>query len=587
MEKRAGIIFLLILGLFVVFLGINPVGATDLYAERIKDFSVDVTVHGDSSFTVKESIVYDFNQNLKHGIFRNIPLKGMGIKVLEVTDEGNLSYPFEIERGFTYLNIKIGDPDRFITGVHTYNIFYRVTNGLGFFEDHDELYWNITGNEWTVPIEKSSAIVRLPQPVSEANLKFGCFTGIFGSTEKNCRFAFDEGGIHFESLKSFSSGEGLTIVLGWPKGTVNEPGFWQRLLGPSWLLGKFYLWLKKLEALSVLIPVVVFAFLFRRWWHEGKDPKLKKTIIAQYEPPDNLRPAELSLLTRQKIGLRDISATLIDLAARGYLKIIEFKKTGFFSQDNYGLTALKSYEDPKADLRDYERALLRGIFVAKSEGELIQKILHKEEVPRMISELENEFYLKVPGILEKCQEELVSRGYFIARPDKIRNNMFKIGAGVMALSWIFLIFTLWLGVSVFAASLSFFIFAFFMPKRTEKGAKAYWYALGFKEYINTAEKYRMQFQEKENIFEKYLSYAIVFGLVKKWAKAFEGIYQSPPSWYQGDFGPAFTTVVFVDSLDRALTRTGSVFGSRPGGGSGLGGGGFSGGGGGGGGGGSW
>lgn len=127
-----------------------------------------------------------------------------------------------------------------------------------------------------------------------------------------------------------------------------------------------------------------------------------------------------------------------------------------------------------------------------------------------------------------------------------------------------------------------------MPKKTEKGTEAYWKILGFREYINTAEKYRVQFQEKENIFEKYLPYAIIFGLADKWAKAFEGIYLQPPTWYEGEFGPRFTTYAFVNSLNHSLSSINSAFISRSGGGgSGFGGGGFSGGGGGGGGGGSW
>lgn len=126
-----------------------------------------------------------------------------------------------------------------------------------------------------------------------------------------------------------------------------------------------------------------------------------------------------------------------------------------------------------------------------------------------------------------------------------------------------------------------------MPKRTEKGAETYWHALGFKEYMRTAEKYRMEFQEKENIFERYLPYAIAFGLTHKWAKAFEGIYTAPPNWYEGNF-TAFSTINFVSSLDRSFSNIGGVLSSRPGGnGSSFSGGGFSGGGGGGGGGGSW
>jgi hypothetical protein len=145
------------------------------YQEKIKNFDVEIKINKDSSFFVKESIVYDFGIYSKHGIYRRIPLKNIKIKVLKVVDEFNNSYPFKVIKEKGYLEIKIGDPTKLTSGQHTYNIFYQVFNGLGSFPNHDELYWNVTGNEWGVPIEKSQVLILLPEKISSENLKFDCF----------------------------------------------------------------------------------------------------------------------------------------------------------------------------------------------------------------------------------------------------------------------------------------------------------------------------------------------------------------------------------------------------------------------------
>ena len=553
-----------LLCVLILFFPVFILGQGNFYSEKIRNFSVEFDINKDSSLLIKESILYDFGENLKHGIYRDIPLGNIKIKVLKVIDEFSDPYPFKVSKEGKYLRIKIGDPNKLIKGTHTYNIFYRVDNEIGYFNDRDELYWNVTGHEWEVPIERAGALIHLPEKVFESDLKFDCFTGFFGSKEKNCNYRMDEDGdIIFES-KSFNPREGLTIVLGWPKGLVKEPSLFKKFL---WNFEKFY---------PFLIPIFVFLYLFREWWYKGKDPKIKKTIIAQYEPPDNLRPAEVSLVLRQKVSPKDISATLIDLAVRGYIKIREIKKSGIFSKTDYQLIKLKDFNDLKKNLKLYERGLLRNVFE------------FNEEV--LVSGLKNRFYSHLPNIMGTVYYGIPDFKYFISNPKEITKKWSEIGIGILVLG-LFLAFLLnnfLLLNPIFISGILFLIFSPFMPKRTEKGTEAYWQILGFKEYINTAEKYRAEFEEKENIFEKYLPYAIIFGLVDKWAKAFEGIYNRPPSWYEGDFGPQFSTFVFVNSMNRSLFNVNSAFVSRPGGGvSGFGGGGFAGGGGGGGGGGSW
>jgi len=568
------------------------------FSEKIEEFLARIEINKDGSIFVKESILYDFGQELRHGIYRTIPLKGIKIKVLEVVDEFNNPYPFQLIKDNDSLTIKIGDPNKTLSGRHKYNISYQVFNAIGFFEDHDELYWNVTGNEWKIPIEKAEAEVLVPEGISRENLKIECFTGIFGSKEKDCQILVKENGeVWFETNKSLNPGEGLTVALGWQKGIVKGPGFFQRI---SPLIINFW---------PFLVPIFAFIYLFQEWLRKGKDPKIKKPIIVEYEPPDNLRPAEISLVAKQKVEPFDIAATIIDLAVRGYIKIKEVKR-GLFGRKDYMLINLADTEKA-TDLKMYEKELLARIF--------------KNKTVVFVSELKNKLYKDFKEIAEMVFSEISPRNYYFSNPEKAKKELIDVADKIIiALFLIVLLLhalvpiigiilatptphTIYHDISnvlisvvssnsflnlMFGGVISVFLFWFFshfMPKRTLAGTEVYRKILGFKEYIKTAEKYRAQFYEKENIFEKYLPYAMIFGLTEKWAKAFEGIYQKPPSWYEGEFGPTFKVGTFSASLNSCFSSLANSFSSRGGGAgvSGFGGGGFSGGGGGGGGGGSW
>lgn len=625
---------------------LDQVGAFNFTPEKIEEFNVQVDIQKDSSFLVKESIVYNFGSLHRHGIYRIIPTKGIRISKINLFDDQGQRYKFTVSQGFGSVEIKIGDPQKLITGRHTYNIVYRVEGGVLFFKDHDELYWNVTGNEWKIPIEKATAVVRLPEETSQENLKFACYTGFYGSKASNCDyFVNQKGEIEFSTTKSLSSYEGLTIVLGFPKGTVKEPGFWQKLISGFQKYWPF------------LIPLAVFIYLFWKWFKYGRDPKIKKAIVPQYEPPDDLRPAQIKAILKQKLIPRDLAATLIDLAVRGYIKIRELKKEHFFSKKDYELIRLKPNEEDS--LLPYEKKFLEIIFGVKEKIRL-------SEVRKKNTQGSDR------AIYNKCFQKLTEGGYFSENPQKVFNRWVSAGIVVIILPWVLLaltdknfdlIFVFWIALAISiplliklfskkggrqkfsltmnlsgesffkiilaglifagiygmilflfsfisslfsdflvgstfyyficAVSISgvlFLIFARIMPKKTKKGADAYWKILGFRDFIKTAEKYRAQFYEKENIFEEYLPYAIIFGLTDKWAKAFEGIYQKQPDWYEGRSFGTFSTVAFVSSLNSSLSHFNSAFASSAGaagGHSGLGGGGFSGGGFGGGGGGSW
>ena len=560
MPRRAFLFFALSLLIFI--------RADLVSAESIYSFDVEINVSQDSSFLVKEKILYNFGNLQKHGIIRSIPLTDVGsVKVVGVVDGSSNVSRYETSKKGGYLKIKIGDPDKTITGSRLYTISYEVKDGLRFFKDHDELYWNVTGNEWPVPISAAQIAIRLPGSVSDDDLEFDCYTGSLGSKEKSCVWQRDNNGkIVFRSFRQLNLSEGLTVVLGWPKDIVKRPllPFW---IKQNWPMG---------------LPILIFIFLFFYWWQRGRDFPVKKPIMALYEPPQGLKPAYVGAILRQKVGPLEVCATIIDLAVRGYLKIREIEKTGIaglFGKNDYEIIRIKDFQET-SDLSEYEYDLLRTYFLESSNESGIKLSQVKLDI-RPFSKL----------VLAGATGE----GYFVSNPETTRKFFMSVGVVIIALAWFFggnsvygfLANPLFL-MACLLSGLVFIIFSLVMPKRSKKGAEVYWQILGFKEYIDKAEKYRLQFAEKENLFEKYLPYAIVFGSVNKWAAAFEGIYKNPPSWYEGRYPGSFSTLVFASSFNHAVSSMNQVFSGRGGGGSsGFGGGGFSGGGGGGGGGGSW
>ena len=646
-SKLAFSVFLGFLLCFLVFSFSYSFYKESFSPEKIKSFEVEANLNKDASYLVREKIIYDFGSNHRHGIFRVIPTKGIRITKVRVFDEQNKPYKFQTKEKRQLLEIKIGDPDKLITGVHVYNIEYKVEKGILFFEDHDELYWNVTGNQWKVPIEKARFALNLPENIGLSEVTPKCFTGVYGSKKEDCTFYTNEPkSVIFETLDKLSPGEGFTVVVGLPKGRIKIP-FYKKAF---WVIGEYG---------AFAIPLIVFLFLFYQWFTKGRDPKIKKPIVVQYEPPDNLRPMEVQAILKQKINNWAFAATLIDLAVRGFIKIKEIEKKYFFSKKDYEFIKLKEFRNSE-ELSDYEKKFLENLFSRKERVKL--------------SELKRSGRLarSVNSITKKCFQKLTDRKYFSQNPQKVLNHWHTLGSIIIFLSllllWaksssvdaifdLFFIFLLvippivfvklfpsqksrpnlemletkvtkrnfpklilvaiislivsalvsflifivfssissglssikYLIISLVLSGFLFIIFARFMPKKTRKGADAYWKILGFRDFIKTAEKYRAQFYERENIFEEYLPYAILFGLTDKWAKAFEGIYQNPPSWYEGSVVTSFSAVAFADSLSHSLSAfsSGAFHGGAGSGSSGLGGGGFSGGGFGGGGGGSW
>jgi uncharacterized membrane protein len=474
------------------------------------------------------------------------------------------------------IHVRIGDAKRYVKGNQTYVITYEVENVILFFDDHDELYWNVTGNYWKAPIKEASATVSLITKGKSKNLMVAGYEGGYGSKEE-CGFETYDNSGKFFAKRSLRMGEGLTIAFGWDKGLVSPPSSWKKFL---WAMNIAENWV-------FLLPIFSFIYMFNRWYRKGRDPRVRESVTVMYEPPkfenQPLTPAEVGTLIDEKLDPRDITSTIVGLAVKGYIKIEETKKEGIlFDKTDYYLKKVKKHD---SNLSPFEIELMKDLFPAEMPGTLV-------------SDLKNKFYTNL-GVLKKLlYGELIRKKCFLSSPEKVKNSYLVAGILVFVFSVLAFVFLVpnpgWKGIIAgILTGIPVLAFAKFMPVKTRMGAMAYMDILGFQEFMNRAEKDRLERMGDMNLFSKFLPYAIALNVADNWAKAFEGIYQDPPDWYVSPGGfRTFSPYAFTHSLNSVTSDLSSAMFSAPrgssgGGGGGFGGGGSSGGGFGGGGGGSW
>ncbi len=547
--------------------------------ESVTSFDAAIAIQEDGSFLVTETILYDFGNTRHHGIYRDIPYayerNGTKYKtrmdVLSVEDGTGQAWPYTVSRWSGNVSIKIGDPDEYVTGEQEYVVTYSVQRAINYFDDHDELYWNVTGNEWAVPIYSASTTVTMPQSLADDQWQVACYTGYLGSQDSDCTYSLaGNDSLVFQSDDYLSTGEGLTIVVGWPKDIVTKPGFAQQLL---WFATDNW---------PVIIPLLVLLVMFFLWYTRGRDPKGRGTIIPYYEAPDNLTAGEVGTVVDERFDLKDISATIIQLSIKGYLKIKEIEQQKILGKK-------KDYEliqqrEPDNSLERYEKEILEGIFdTGKS---------------RTVSSMKNNFYVHLKKIKKEMYQLVVEKNYFPTNPEKVRNGYTAISSLVIPLG-IFLAAgfeNIVAGIATIISGVIALIFSRFMPRKTKHGAVTREKIEGFKLFLSVTEKERIKFhnapEKSPKQFEIFLPYAMTLGVEKQWAEQFKDMYITPPEWYEGSPGSTFGALYLAGALGSMSSDLHSAMPSKPGGGagsggSGFGGGGFSGGGFGGGGGGSW
>ncbi len=549
----------------LLFLLVSSARAREL---RIEHFSSEIIVSPNSHVSVTETIQVRFIGSW-HGLYREIPVEyvtpqGLNytlfLTVKRITDGDGTALKFENSRERHYRKLKIYVPNA-EDARRTIVIEYEVSDGLRYFEDHDELYWNVTGDEWDVPIQEADARIVLPENTS--GVRANQFTGAYGSRAQNADVQIVGNGVEVHTRESLGYHEGFTIAIAFDKGFVHEPTRADKIslfFRSNWPL---------------FVPFLAFFFMFWEWWKNGRDPRLRP-IAALYEPPDQLTPGEIGTLLDDSADMRDITATIVDLAVRGFLVIEEHSKEhmmGLWKDKDYSFILRKARSEWAA-LKDHEQTLLGGIFSAGTVGETVS-----------MGSLQNRFYANLPELKNNLFDSLVTHGYYRRRPDSTRQAwlggglvlgfLIALGGPTLGNAWGMAPFTFIL--TGILTGLVVCGFGWFMPARTEKGTRALEGTLGFEDFLNHVEADRFNKMIKTPaMFEKFLPFAMALGVEKNWSNAFKGIYTQPPDWYRGGvYGPSFYPYMFVNNLGAMSSQASTVFASAPrsSGGSGFGGGG--------------
>ncbi len=436
-------------------------GAAQERSMEIAGFHADLVVEPDGNLRVLESITVDFRGRW-NGIFRTIPVEyrddrglrsRLRIQVRSVTGDSGQDLWYEESREGIYRKLKIAVPGA-ENATRTVHIRYDVPNGLRFFEEHDELYWNVTGTEWPFPIRRASAQVTLPDGTS--GLRATAFVGGYGSSESGAYQGTDSG-FYFESPRPLGIREGLTIAVAWEPGVVARPSGASRAW---WLLRSNWLF---------IFPFLTFFGMHRIWRARGKDPE-RRAIVPQYVPPEGLTPAEAGTLIDSSPDMRDLTASIVDLAVRGYLRIEETqteKLLGLIKKTDYRFVRTRDVATWN-DLHAHERLLLRALF---SEAEPDGSVL--------MSDLEHEFYRDLPDIKKGLWDRLLSLKLYDRRPDHV---MAAWIVGGLVFGFLTLMVFLFIGRALFLApgwtvlaaaltALPVIGFGIVMPARTVHGAR--------------------------------------------------------------------------------------------------------------------
>jgi len=574
---------------------------------RIDRFHADIEVAADGSISVEETLDLSFVGSW-NGLIRLIPVENeyrgrrmrLDFSVAGVTDGRGAPLEYEVERAGRYRRVKIWIPGANNTS-RTVTVSYSAGGALLHFDadagdaasdafgprdsvGYDELYWNVTGTEWDVPIGQASAAVALPSGVT--GVRAHAFTGAYASTEQDAEVETRGGTtVLATTTRSLAPREGLTVGVAWDAGVVARPSAAAKagraVLGPDGILERHWPW---------AFPIVAGFLMFRLWWRRGRDPRTGP-IQPQYEPPAGLSPAEAGVVIDDRVDHRDIVATIVDLARQGFLHITEQPRTSRRGDPDFKLTRLREDEEPA---KHHERAVLRALFRKARRGQ------------QNMSKLRKTFHSDMDSLVPRLESVLVESGVYSSSPAGIRGGwavtgivaaiVLVVGGSMVQVELIgnrFIFPAIGSGIATAAIVLGF---GWAMPARTALGAEIRRHLLGFQHFLERVEGPRLKrLEATPDLFEVFLPYAIALGVEKQWAGAFADIHTQPPDWYTGADWSGFDTFILVSAINnlshsttglmnytpRGAGPTGTVGGMGSFGGGGFSGGGFGGGGGGG------
>ena len=558
--------------LILVCVGLSQQSATAQETGwHIDRFSTRLDVNRDGIITVSESIAVDFGTESKRGIFRIIPYSyrregssyNVNINVLSVTDANDQAWKYQASYSGGDIEIRIGDANVFISGPQEYNITYTVHRAINFFEEHDEIYWNVNGVDWPVEVRHAECFVTLPEEVDLAEVKTESYVGPYGSTENGPESVItEENQLHFEAGESLAPFSNHSIVVGIPKGVFLEPippvqpapaatpsSSWgkSRNLGspPGSTSGptsysyprvtgsystqpkRSNSFLRTVQENSILLfPLLLLWLLWQALKRYGTDLGEPKSIVVQYQPPEGLTPAEVGAIIDERVDTRDVTASIFHLATRGYLSI-KVDPSGRWANSR-DIRLVRSDKSPD-DLEKFEKVIYNGLFGTSKPLRAVY-----------LSSLEEKYYEHLSLIQSMLYQRLAKNGYFDGNLNQARTNYgclsVFIAIGLVMLGYWLSTLSLFNGTALFVAVVASIIIVpvmlLQMPRKTRKGRRAMEHIKGLEEYIARAELEEMDAETARGKFSELFPYALALGQANRWGEKFEGLFVEPPEWYE-------------------------------------------------------
>jgi uncharacterized membrane protein YgcG len=592
--------FLLGLGGLLLVAGGVLGGSHAAYAEGANDFTIsnfDVDYHlardGSGRSTLKTieritAVFPSFDQN--HGLERALPKEYDGhttnLSVESVTDEAGIPLSYSDANSTSDATVlRIGDADTYVHGEKTYVITYTQHDVTRYFTDtnDDEFYWDVNGTDWGQQIQHVQAKVFIDGSItSSLTGKTSCYQGYSGSKDA-CMSTDNSTPMVFSSTKALQPGENVSFAVGFTPHTFGEyqqtasEKLWATVVA-VWLVGL------AIGSFAALLAIVWMSVIRNRVMKRARG---RSTIIPEYLPPKDANVMVAAfILKRQTIAM---TAQILDLAVRHYVKIYQTKEKSFMRLAEYEIEIIKDV----SGLSDEELRLLKSLYGDKKPSIGARFNMKK---------LQNNY--SIGKQLNKDRESLQSRVrnvYHLYEKATVEAKGFQRAAVILLVVGV-----LTLSPLVVVAAIVGFVYAYTIWPLTEKGAELRDYLMGLKLYIDVAETDRIKMLQSPEgaekvgdidgsdsgqlvkLYERVLPYAVLFGVEKEWLKQLGAYYDttnSQPDWYAGN--SAFNAVVFASALGSFSDQSSSYGSSSSSSSGGSDGGGFSGGGGGGGGGGGW
>ena len=640
-----------LLGLACVSL-LAPIAAAQ--RERIVDYHSDIEVQDDGTMLVREAIrVVSAGNLIRHGIYRDFPTRYtdrlgnryvVGFALLAATRD-DAPEESRVEDYSNGVRIYLGRKDSSVSvGAHTYTITFTTSRQLDFFKDHDELFWNVTGNGWIFPIDHASATVRLPQNIPASEVRLGGYTGPQGSMAHELTSeAAPDGGFDFAAKHPLGPYEGLTVLLEWPKGYFREPTAEEKF--------RYFAQDNRDALIAGGGLLVIFFYYVIVWVRVGRDPA-PGIIMPLYEPPLGFSPSGMRYLVRMGYDNKAFTSAVLHMAVKGFLEIKEDAGTYTLSRTKAdgrsltpeeeaafdklfddGRTSIKLHNEnhvaisaAMAALNAWLKTAEQKIYFVTNSRFLIPAVVFSVVMMAGVVSAQGLQKMGVAGFM--CfwlSIWSIGVAALLLNAAHLWKSAFAGGhlkAGLMAgatfmtlfsipfvLGEIFGLVTLAKATSVFVmvvllmTVLLHILFYHLLKAPTSAGRTVLDKVEGFKMFLGAVEGDRMNRvmppEHTPEVFEKYLPYALALDVEQAWAEKFSGVLcgaaQTPgsdsggysPSWYSGAGWSALGAAGFASSLSGSFSSAISSSSSAPGSSSGGGGGGGSGGGGGGGGGGGW